>query len=560
MNKSTCVVVGSARGGVTVALLIALVMLQLVIVGVVAGGARDHGLTAQRVETMRALYAAEAGMNMAVREVFQQTDEDGDGGIGSISNNGIAVNDPAIGAARASATAVAGVGSTTILASGREGSCRRALEARVETGSSPAGSAATILLVVVNAASLDAQEQARKTLMEGWGYTVVPISESERRSTYRSLCRASSMAYICETVRASSVRRKLTSTTIPIVTEEAELSDELGIAGSMTAMTDRRVEIADNTHYITSAFSLGPLTLFNTDQPVRYLSGSYGGFTTLGHRVGSSGSATLVVMERGAALTTGRTAAGRRVHLPWGNTGMDINALTADGRALMRRSIEWCLMPVALWKLDNGSGSVATESILGRNGTLSGATWGSGRVDGALSFNGTTNYVSIANNADFQVTRSLTVAGWIKASNWPSDSNWASIVLRKGGVNPNNWQLHVCQGRVKLSLNDYDTYGYAGNTVLVTDQWHHVAATWDGSYVRIYADGLLDKPPMSRTSSIRRDTRELYIGGRIGSTDVVNGSVDDVRFYNRALTSGEIAALASPSARPRLASWQHAAP
>jgi len=50
----------------------------------------------------------------------------------------------------------------------------------------------------------------------------------------------------------------------------------------------------------------------------------------------------------------------------------------------MKRSIEWCLLSVAHYPLDNASGTTATDSIGARNGTLSGAVWATGNIAGGL--------------------------------------------------------------------------------------------------------------------------------------------------------------------------------
>lgn len=75
----------------------AMVVVQLAVVGAVLGGARDQDLSVLRVEGARAFYAAEAGANMAVREWITQIDADGDGGIGTISNDGNENTDPSVG-------------------------------------------------------------------------------------------------------------------------------------------------------------------------------------------------------------------------------------------------------------------------------------------------------------------------------------------------------------------------------------------------------------------------------------------------------------------------------
>ncbi|MBX3403621.1 MAG: hypothetical protein KF699_09465 [Phycisphaeraceae bacterium] len=78
----------SPRGGAAVAIVIALVVLQLVVVGMVIAGSREQSLGVPRAESLRSLYAAEAGAQMAMRELAVGSDEDGDGAIGSISADG----------------------------------------------------------------------------------------------------------------------------------------------------------------------------------------------------------------------------------------------------------------------------------------------------------------------------------------------------------------------------------------------------------------------------------------------------------------------------------------
>lgn len=85
------------RGSGLIALLVALIVLQLLVAVIVTGGARDQASSGVRVEASRALYAAEGAANMAYAEVFAGADLDGDAGLGTISNDGNAANDPSIG-------------------------------------------------------------------------------------------------------------------------------------------------------------------------------------------------------------------------------------------------------------------------------------------------------------------------------------------------------------------------------------------------------------------------------------------------------------------------------
>lgn len=540
----------SRRGTVAVAVLIALVVLSLVVASVVLGGVRDQELLSLRVQGSRAQAAADGAASMAIKELMDNTDLDGDGSIGTISNDSNTATDPITDAGtRLWATKTVAGNVTTVTARGQNPDAARAMMVEVEQTSAVPAVTATVLLVVPDAGAPDAQATARQSLIQGWGYTTSFISATASQAEFDDAVRTSSVVYISEAVLSSTVSTKLTNAPVGVITEESALSDELGFSGSMTTFTGNNVYIADNSHYITSGFATGIRTLFSTNQPLRYLSGTLGGFTELGRQVSTVYHPTFVVMERGDALTPSGTAAGRRVYLPWGNTGTDINAITADGLTIMRRSIEWCLLPVAYFALDDASGTTATEAISARHGTLNGAAWSTGNIAGGASFNGSSDYVSIADSEAFRVTQALTIAGWVRASTWTSDPNWASIILRKGEANPNNWELEVNLGKVVLTLDDYDMYGIRGNTTLATNTWYHVAATWDGSTARIYVNGVLDNTPEAHAAPIGTDTRPVYLGGRTGFTDVVAGTVDDVRFYDRALTATEIAALASTADR-----------
>jgi len=84
---------------IVVAMIIVLVVVNLIIVGIVVGQARDHDLTIKRIHTVDSFYATEAGVNMAFRELSYQRDEDGDGTIGTISDDSNDANDPTLGTA-----------------------------------------------------------------------------------------------------------------------------------------------------------------------------------------------------------------------------------------------------------------------------------------------------------------------------------------------------------------------------------------------------------------------------------------------------------------------------
>jgi|GEM_PF-2512163 len=78
--------------------------------------------------------------------------------------------------------------------------------------------------------------------------------------------------------------------------------------------------------------------------------------------------------------------------------------------------------------------------------------------------------------------------------------------------------------------------GYINNSVVsttITKAWHHIALTYNGSEQRLYVDGIL-RDNKSLSGSINTTANNLTIGKN------VNGTIDEVRIYNRALSESEI--------------------
>ncbi len=201
-----------------------------------------------------------------------------------------------------------------------------------------------VLLVVVNPANLTAQEGAKKALIEGWGYTVNLIDESDSQANFDAAIAANDVAYIPQDINSSNVGTKLVDAAIGVVNEEGELVDELGFSADKIFKSRREIDVVDNSHYITEPFATGLLTFALSDQSVHMLSGGLApGLQTLGQsfNTGSLWEPSLATLDPGDDLSGGGTAAGRRVQLPWGGGTFDINQLTDDGRTIMRRALEW---------------------------------------------------------------------------------------------------------------------------------------------------------------------------------------------------------------------------
>ncbi len=208
---------------------------------------------------------------------------------------------------------------------------------------------------------------------------------------------------------------------------------------------------------------------------------------------------------------------------------------------------------VAHYKLDAASSQTVTDSsTLSNNGTLGGSS-STESVDpvrscgvdgGALTFDGSNDYVAVPSSDSLKITHGLTIAAWIRGDSWGTGID-VNPIVRKGDGTPVNYQLCVKDGRLKLSLDQYDADNdNLSSTILQTDRWYHVAATWDGTNVHMYVDGSIDEqsPPYTHAGPLSTDDRSLYVGGRT-CCDRFDGMLDDVRVYNYALDADDIAAI-----------------
>ena len=194
---------------------------------------------------------------------------------------------------------------------------------------------------------------------------------------------------------------------------------------------------------------------------------------------------------------------------------------------------------VAHWKFDDGSGGTVTDSAGTNNGTLIGdPTWTTGRFDGALSFDGAGDYVSVAPIVPL-IGNTVTAQAWIRLSEY---AMWSPILTQNSG---NGYYFYVSSTKPSFYIVVSPSYVQAiSPEVINTDQWYHVAGTNDGSNLKLYIDGQL-KDSASSTGYLGVNNI-AKIGGEPGSSYYFTGLIDDVRIYDRAVSESEFQDIANP--------------
>ena len=199
------------------------------------------------------------------------------------------------------------------------------------------------------------------------------------------------------------------------------------------------------------------------------------------------------------------------------------------------------------WRLDETSGTTATDSAGSNNATMQSgldATNDStnGAVWTALTFDGTDDYISVANT--FGLTGDASVSAWFRkdgdgVDNTPHIFNFYTNAS-------DEWGVSITNSNGNLSIQD-DIDGVANNnlytTPTTTGQWHHVVAVLDSLENKLYLDGVLIGSGTSTINTIDSIGNTFYIGSKRGNWQFFEGLIDDVRIYDRALSAEDIEAL-----------------
>ncbi|MCH8998255.1 MAG: GTPase ObgE, partial [Proteobacteria bacterium] len=208
--------------------------------------------------------------------------------------------------------------------------------------------------------------------------------------------------------------------------------------------------------------------------------------------------------------------------------------------------------PSGHWTLDDGSGLTATDSSgSGHDGALiNGPTWSSGRIAGGLSFDGGDDYVDLP-AAALDGLSDVTVTLWLRTTK----TGQQALVSGAHGSNTNEFLLLLWSATSVGFFTGENTGSRVNWTVpsLADGAWHHLAIVRDaaGNEATLYMDGLALGTQATTLSALNIDPggfilgqEQDAVGGGFSVAQALDGSLDDVRLYNRTLSAAEVATLA----------------
>jgi hypothetical protein len=216
-------------------------------------------------------------------------------------------------------------------------------------------------------------------------------------------------------------------------------------------------------------------------------------------------------------------------------------------------------------------GNANDDSGRGNNGTVNGATLTTdrfGNANAAFNFNGTSSYIEIPHSTSLNFgTQDFTISAWAKPSQF--QNNDQHIVSKERSLAPDNNQFRMAIAKstnpsdkhyyfatatpTGTSLNWTPTTGYVlqSNSIAPITTWSLITIVRTGATYKLYINGILNSTD-NTTNGLVQDyslnLQNLVFGAQnqvtgTGKQGFFNGIIDDIGFWNRALTTQEITQL-----------------
>jgi hypothetical protein len=206
---------------------------------------------------------------------------------------------------------------------------------------------------------------------------------------------------------------------------------------------------------------------------------------------------------------------------------------------------------VGFW---TGDGDARDFAGLDQNGTNNGAGFAVGKVGQSFRFAAEPQNISIPDSAAMRPAN-FTIESWAKSE---SNSGVRHIFAKTlGSATADSYVLWNDSGMLNAAIcANVSTCAAISAPMFNTGEWHHVAVTFDdaGDSLRLYVDGAQVAAGASALS-IGYDAHPVLIGADHANeviSDSWRGQLDEVSFYDRALSASEIAAVYNAGAAGKL--------
>jgi len=198
---------------------------------------------------------------------------------------------------------------------------------------------------------------------------------------------------------------------------------------------------------------------------------------------------------------------------------------------------------VAVWLCDEGKeDTLADASGNGHDGKFVGKIeWTDGKFGKALEFLGTAATRVEVPHEDSLTLAEWTITAWAKLPG-PGGA-WAIIVVKDPANGVQNYSLDLNEGgTVFAEVTSGGAWSDCGSGATVyDDEWHFLAASYDGATLKVYVDG--EQKNQQNFGTPDTNTAPVTIGGRMDGSQPLLGIVDDIGLFSVALGEDDLKTL-----------------
>ena len=165
--------------------------------------------------------------------------------------------------------------------------------------------------------------------------------------------------------------------------------------------------------------------------------------------------------------------------------------------------------------------------------------------------------MSIPSSSDWGTTDAMSIFAWVKLDDWNDSTNYSffSSFISGAGVKieyfNNKVEARIRAGGANRILRSFQHSLRSGGAQHTSDNWHHIGLTFDGQFVKLYIDGLLDVNGDvggvidigSTGNVVSHSTNNMIVGASTSNHKFLDGLHDDLSTWSNALTEVEVLAV-----------------
>lgn len=212
---------------------------------------------------------------------------------------------------------------------------------------------------------------------------------------------------------------------------------------------------------------------------------------------------------------------------------------------------------ISYWSMDEASGQIRIDSH-GANDLANNGTVGVGtgiNNNGATSWS-ESNFLSVADDNNMDATGAFSISLWIKSSAWTANS----MAIMGKEATGNGWVLYLQSNGGAPVFQVNQATNHIATSSLSTDTQYHLVISCDGTDLTFYLNGSVDTAAQTFTAATA-SAAALNFGKRQTEARPLNSNaiVDEVAFWNRAITSDEVTEIYNSGTGLFYGDWDAAA-